>query len=820
MATSNTLPVVEPDLDLEAMLNGGSVPAVPSPAVRLNQAPQAEQKPAGKATNKSSDLDEIKKGIAVLFRHGDVVEMRIPKAGKLRTISGYFDNSEALAKAIREWSGKPEIEGVYYTLNPVAPALLARAANRAKVYATVTTSDRDILRRRWLLVDVDPDRPSGVSSTNAEKQLAATKGRAVRDYLRELQWPEPLVADSGNGYHLLYAIELPNDEASGKLIQSCLEALAAKFNDASAKIDTAVFNPARIVKAYGSLAAKGDSTLDRPHRLAKLHPAMTPGGKEAVPLAKLEALAKLAPVDERPPGRSGTNSGAEIQPHKVTEFLEFYGIASKEQTPTSNGHKWVLEECLFNPEHQAPDAAVILWPGGGLGYECFHASCQQYHWKEFRNELEKRTSKKFWFFPRVETAEVHEVDTAPSIEDVEPESEPAKKIKPLSDVALYGLLGEFVERLLPETEADAPGLLFQGLAMTGNFLGPKPYFMVRETKHRANLYVCLVGTTSCGKGEGRDLVDALLQAARSDWHGVTGLNSGEGIAQIAKDDDHPDVIKTFCFDETEFARLLETCYRKGSTVGPALRMGWDKTTFEVVNKNSPIRAQAMISLVGHITPQELLTTLSDRDLSNGFANRILWVRAESSKDVPDTGTKFDWSHLAQRLRQSEHIASVIGELDFDAEARELWHSVYPQLKNRPDNVFGKVTARARPNVKRMAMIYALLPPTSHGVIGTTALELLQANKIGILPLQAALAAWHYAEDSAQVTFAGSSVARSEETLKVKIAVAKNNGKLTSSQLHSLFSRKTQDERIEVALRAGLKPYEQQTKGRPITMWKW
>jgi len=239
-----------------------------------------------------AEPDEITKGIQALFHRGDVVEMRIPNAGRFRTISGYFNNSKDLAAAIREWSGKPGIEAVYCTLNPVNPALHARAYNRAQTYAKATTADKDILLRRWLLVDADPVRPAGVSSTDAEKRAAKERIRQVREYLRQQGWPEPIVADSGNGYHLLYLVDLPNDDESSKLLESCLKALAAKFNDAQVTIDETVFNTARICKAYGSLAAKGDNTKDRPHRQARV--LAVPDKKAIVSLEKLKALAALA----------------------------------------------------------------------------------------------------------------------------------------------------------------------------------------------------------------------------------------------------------------------------------------------------------------------------------------------------------------------------------------------------------------------------------------------------------------------------------------------------------------------------------------------
>jgi hypothetical protein len=153
----------------------------------------------------------IQDAIKVLFQAGQVVELRVPKAGKHGTISGYFDDHSKLAVELENLSGK--VEAVYYTLNPVNPALLARSNNRVKPYAKCLTSDQpdNIVGRRWLLVDCDPARPSEIPSTAGEKAVARDTAKRVRDCLKSLGWPGPVVADSGNGYHLLYRIDLPND---------------------------------------------------------------------------------------------------------------------------------------------------------------------------------------------------------------------------------------------------------------------------------------------------------------------------------------------------------------------------------------------------------------------------------------------------------------------------------------------------------------------------------------------------------------------------------------------------------------------------------
>lgn len=217
------------------------------------------------------DRAEILRACQALFAPGQVAELRALDAvtrewRRLHTVSGYFDDWDKLADAALGIQAR----GVYVTLNPVNPALLARANNRVRDMKAgeAATSDSDIGARRWLPIDCDSVRPSGISATDAEHDLALARAREIRAYLQAQGWPEPLLADSGNGAHLLYRVELPADD--GGLVEKALAALAFRFTDELVVVDQKNFNPARIWKLYGTLAAKGDPTPERPHRLSRL----------------------------------------------------------------------------------------------------------------------------------------------------------------------------------------------------------------------------------------------------------------------------------------------------------------------------------------------------------------------------------------------------------------------------------------------------------------------------------------------------------------------------------------------------------------------
>ena len=256
-------------------------------------------------------------------------------------------------------------------------------------------------------------------------------------------------------------------------------------------------------------------------------------------------------------------------------------------------------------------------------------------------------------------------------------------------------------------------------------------------------------------------------SAPSIQHGPTttsmaGLSSGEGLIwavrdQIEKQEPIRDKRKTITGYQTviadkgvadkrllviepEFASVLRVAGRDGNTLSTVYRQAWDSGLLRVLNKNSPVKATgAHISIIGHITRDELLMELSNNDKVNGFGNRNLWLCVQRSKFLPDGG---DWDHLdlgplISRLKNVVEFARRVGEMRRDAEAGAMWHAVYPQLSGERQGLFGSLTSRAEAHVLRLSCIYALLD---------------RSAEVRRCHLEAALALWKYCEDSAEVIF--------------------------------------------------------------------
>jgi len=328
--------------------------------------------------------EEVSLALSLLFEPGQVVEVRaITEEGMA---SGYFDDPAALV-AVVEPLDATGTAGIYVTLNEVDPALLSRRANRVKMRLSkkdATTADSDIVRRRWFPVDIDPVRPSGVSSTDQEHKAALARAREIAAYLTERGWPDPVLADSGNGAHLLYRIEMPNDEESRDLVKRALEALDVMFSDRACTVDTANYNAARIWKLYGTTSRKGDNTRDRPHRSGKILEAPDPVG--IVDKDLLEGLAASLPA---PPAQKSTlPRGQKIE---LRSWLTSHGIGIAGEKPYMDGTLFVLDECPFSAEHR-DGAFAIQFGNGAIHAGCHHDSCGggMQRWQELREKYEPR----------------------------------------------------------------------------------------------------------------------------------------------------------------------------------------------------------------------------------------------------------------------------------------------------------------------------------------------------------------------------------------------------------------------------------------------
>lgn len=335
------------------------------------------------------NAEEILRSLRALMAPGQIVELRAlevstPKYPRPHTVSGYFDDLETLAQQAMLVS---KAKGIYVTMNPLKPALLSRAMNRLRALSDrdSLTGDADVLSRRWLMIDADPIRPSGISSSDEEHTWAAEKVTAIGRILSEHGWPAAAVADSGNGGHLLYRVDLPNDDVSRDLLKRVLESLAFRFDDAQISIDQKVFNAARIWKLYGTLACKGDNTPQRPHRLSAVLDV-----PEILTIVTREQLAQVAswkPATPVPAARQANFTGESFD---VESWIATHGLDVLEPKPWQGGQKWLFRICPWNPDHRDRSAYLVQFASGAIAAGCHHNGCTGNDWHGLREMIDPK----------------------------------------------------------------------------------------------------------------------------------------------------------------------------------------------------------------------------------------------------------------------------------------------------------------------------------------------------------------------------------------------------------------------------------------------
>ena len=403
------------------------------------------------------------------------------------------------------------------------------------------------------------------------------------------------------------------------------------------------------------------------------------------------------------------------------------------------------------------------------------------------------------------------------------------KFKPFpvpNEKCFYGLAGDFVRLVEPHTEASRMALLAQFLVYFGNIAGRFAFFKVEGDKQFTNCFCVLVGKTATGrKGTSFGRVKEVFRGL-DEYHEkeslVSGLASGEGLlyhirdAVIKDGKDGETVVDTGVSDkrllvvEAEFANVLRVQGREGNTLSAFIRNLWDSGTARSLTKNSPLRTtNAHVSIIGHITKDELLVTLSEVEAANGYANRFMFFAVERDKFLP-FGSDIDeieTGKLRSRIKKAIAFAKNIEKMDFTSEASKLWASSYERLETSRFGYLAKVTQRASPYVLRLSCIFALLD---------------QSDKIKRIHLETALSVWQYSEDSARFVFGERLDNLTAERILTALKENQENG-LTRTEIRDLFDRHISNEKLNAALAFLLEnglaePQKEETKGRAKEIW--
>lgn len=325
-----------------------------------------------------------------LFKGSSLVEVRL--LGKT-TYSGYFTDVETLIRQLRplldnnnaQYYGSMQ---AYFTLNEINPSLYSREQRDVFVKKPKsTTTDGDIIRRKFVLIDLDPNRAAGISASDEEFEKAHLKAVDVYRYLLKEGFHEPLITKSGNGWHLYLTCDMPNDEDHNELIKRFLQSMGKMFSDSNVELDEKVFNPARIDKLIGTWAKKGADSKDRPWRISEI--AKVPNDFGLVNDDSIfRKIAELLPKEEPKPTpvkQYNTN-----QPFNLASWLKEHGVVYRESKHGAST-KYELEWCPWVDTHSDRkkwDSALFVDAQGKITFNCTHSHCKGKTWQDVRLHYE------------------------------------------------------------------------------------------------------------------------------------------------------------------------------------------------------------------------------------------------------------------------------------------------------------------------------------------------------------------------------------------------------------------------------------------------
>lgn len=379
------------------------------------------------STSDNSQANEIRSYLSRLFKPEELIEYRaLLWGGGARAL--YFTNLDRLADVVALLDQDPRIQSSYVVINPLKGRLIRergltvnptdeQVAEVVSGPGGQSAKDGDVDRITKVFIDCDTVRASHLKESDpaeynrlqkepaSDEEKAKTKivAKAVRAYLAGLGWPSPLVCDSGNGYHLLYLINLTNTSHNYNIVGDCLKSLKARFDCADMHIDGSVYNPGRLTRAYGSTTRKGSDTPERPYRRNLIFEPTGP-----VLEVPFDLLLQLA--TDSPGFGKRDDDMPELDPSfDSNEWIKWYedqGAFHVEGDKEWNGHPILATDfCLYAGRHHSGDefkSGFIF--GDTFGYKCFSDECEGKTIKDvfayLRDAVNEDGSKRFLPFPK------------------------------------------------------------------------------------------------------------------------------------------------------------------------------------------------------------------------------------------------------------------------------------------------------------------------------------------------------------------------------------------------------------------------------------
>ncbi len=355
-------------------------------------------------------------------------------------------------------------------------------------------------------------------------------------------------------------------------------------------------------------------------------------------------------------------------------------------------------------------------------------------------------------------------------------AEPCDWPREMASEAYIGLPGDFVRLVEPHTEADPAALLTNFVVAGGVLFGREAYAVADGRRHYPVEFLLAVGQTGAGrKGTASERTLAVMDRVEEGYRTLrvlSGLSSGEGLIKgiSPKDGELPAPgVRRYLALLPEFASLLSVMKREGNTMSAILREAWDGTRLRVLTRKEPLDVDNVnLSVIAHITPEELLNNLTATDRANGFANRFLILLVRRSKFLPEGGGEVNLNAIVTRLHEAVQAAKGRGLIQRDAAARDLWADEYRRITQGRAGLRGALCGRAEAHVLRLSLLYALFDSSS---------------TIRPEHLQAALAVWDCCERSIDHIFGGATGDADRE----RILGALISGALTVTELRRVFS---------------------------------